>query len=127
MQTTPLSRLLKTIFILFLFFVFTKTGFSQDSKVKQHYVVNNAADSKEAASYSDLLSQFNFDQYRFYDKRRTITFVNNSVTIDLYSAKELLDTYGKVVSPLTIMDNVPKKNIAFFLNGGKIQIVTLKK
>ena len=93
---------------------------------KPHYIVNNPGDAKETSSYYDLLSNFNLDEYRFLDKRRTIKFVNSDVTVDLYSAKEMLDIYGKPISPLTIMDNVPKKNIAFFLYGGKIQIVTLK-
>lgn len=127
MQTTLFSNFLKTIFVLFLFFAFTKTSFSQEGKTKAHYVVNNAADAKETVSYTELLSQFNFEQYRFYDKRRTIKFINNNITVDLFSAKELLEVYGKPISPLTIMDNIPKKDIAFLLNGGKVQIVTVKK
>ena len=124
MQTTFITKISKTIFVLFLFIAITKSSFAQGSK--PHYVVNNPGDAKETAGYYDLLSNFDFDQYRFYDKRRTIKFVNNNVTVDLYSAKELLETYQKPVSPFTIMDNVPKKDIAFFLNGGKIQLVTLK-
>ena len=127
MQNTPLSIIHKTILILVLFFAFSKTGFSQDAKVKQHYVINNAADAKEATSYSELLSNFDFDQYRFYDQRRTIKFIKSNITIELFSAKELLDTYGKTVSPFTIMDNIPSKEIAFIMNGGKAQIVTIKK
>lgn len=124
MQTTLISKISKTIFILFLFIALTKSSLGQGSK--PHYVVNNPGDSKETASYYDLLNNFDFDPYRFYDKRRTIKFINNNITVDLYSAKEMLDKYGKLISPVTIMDNTPKKDIAFFLNGGKIQIVTLK-
>ena len=127
MQTTPLSIIYNTILILVLFFAFSKIGFSQDAKVKQHYVINNAADAKEATSYSELLSNFDFDQYRFYDQRRTIKFIKSNITIELFSAKELLDTYGKTVSPFTIMDNIHSKEIAFIMNGGKAQIVTIKK
>jgi hypothetical protein len=101
------------------------TGFAQGTK--PHYLVNNAVDAKETETYYDLLSNFNFDQYRFYDKRRTITFVKSAITVELYSAKELLETYQKSISPLTIMDNIPQTDIAFLMYAGKVQIVKIKK
>ncbi|CAN5416378.1 hypothetical protein BH10BAC1_BH10BAC1_03360 [soil metagenome] len=124
MQTTLTSKISKTIFMLFLFFALSNSSFAQGSK--PHFLVNNTGDAKETASYYDLLSNFNLDEYRFYDKRRTIKFVNSNVTVELYSAKELLEIYQKPISPFTIMDNIAKKDISFYLNGGKIQIVTLK-
>ncbi|MFL5762293.1 MAG: hypothetical protein ACJ77K_00015 [Bacteroidia bacterium] len=93
---------------------------------KPHYAINNAS-ADEANKYTELLKDFNLDGYRCYDKRRTIHFLNSNASVDLYSAKELLDTYGKAISPLTIMDNTPKQDIAFLVVSGKIQIVTIQK
>ena len=125
MKTTMRKTIVRTIFFLFLFLIVDLTAFAQG--VKPHYVVNNAGNAKETENYYYLLSNFSFDEYRFYDKRRTITFVKSAVTVELYSAKELLETYQKPISPLTIMDNIPKTDIAFLLYAGKVQIVKIKK
>jgi len=125
MKTTLRKTIVRTIFFLFLVLIIDVTAFAQGAK--PHYVVNNAGDAKETENYYYLLSNFNFDQYRFYDKRRTITFVKSAVTVELYSAKELLETYQKPISPLTIMDNIPQTDIAFLMNAGKVQIVKIKK
>jgi hypothetical protein len=125
MKTTLKKTLSRTFFFLFLFLLIEVTGFAQGTK--PHYLVNNAVDAKETETYYDLLSNFNFDQYRFYDKRRTITFVKSAITVELYSAKELLETYQKSISPLTIMDNIPQTDIAFLMYAGKVQIVKIKK
>jgi hypothetical protein len=124
MKTTLRKTIVRTIFFLFLVLIIDVTAFAQGAK--PHYVVNNAGDAKETENYYYLLSNFNFDQYRFYDKRRTITFVKSAVTVELYSAKELLETYQKPISPLTIMDNFPQTDIAFLMNAGKVQIVKIK-
>jgi hypothetical protein len=124
MKTTLRKTIVRTIFFLFLVLIIDVTAFAQGAK--PHYVVNNAGDAKENENYYYLLSNFNFDQYRFYDKRRTITFVKSAVTVELYSAKELLETYQKPISPLTIMDNFPQTDIAFLMNAGKVQIVKIK-
>lgn len=116
--------ILKAIFIIAFISVFAKTISAQNAK--PHYVVNNTSSAQETANYINLFKDFNFDQYRFYDKRRIITFIKSNVTVELYSAKELLEIYQKPISPFTIMDNVAKKEIAFLMNGGKVQIVTIK-
>ncbi len=124
MKTTLRKTIVRTIFFLFLFLIIDVTAFAQGAK--PHYVVNNAGDAKATENYYYLLSNFSFDQYRFFDKRRTITFIKSAVTVELYSAKELLETYQKPISPLTIMDNIPKTDIAFLMNAGKVQIVKIK-
>jgi hypothetical protein len=120
-----LSSAAKAACSALLFLVFIQQAAAQNAK--PHYVVNNTANAQEAAQYTDLLKDFDFDQYRFYDKRRTIHVLNSNITVDLYSAKELLDIYAKPVSPLTIMDNNPKDDIAFLMYSGKLRIVTVKK
>lgn len=123
-STLKFQQSVKTIIILFSFFAFSQSTFAQGSK--PHYVINNAVDAKDLANYYDILKDFDFDEYRFYDKRRTIKFVKSNVTVDLYSAKELLDIYQKPISPLTIMDNVAKTTVSFLLYAGKVQIITVK-
>lgn len=112
----------KIIFAGFLFFFLFQKVSAQN--IKPHYVIKNASDKLEVQKYNNLLKKFVFDQYRFYDKRRTIKFTNSNITVELFSAKELLEIYQKQISPFTIMDTIAKKEIAFYLNGGKIQIVT---
>ena len=114
---------LKILSFLMVFFIYTQKSEAQVSK--PHFVINNAVDTIEVQLYYNILKEFDFDEYRYFDQRRTIKFTNSNITIDLYSAKELLDIYQKPVSPFTIMNNVAIKEISFFLNGGKVQIVTL--
>jgi hypothetical protein len=115
----------KALFTLAFMFIFQYTIFAQNGK--NHFVINNPDKPAETQIYYDALREFDFASYRFYDKRRIIKFVNSNVTLELYSAKELLDTYQKPINPSTLMDNVPKKDIAFLMTGGKIQVVSLKK
>jgi hypothetical protein len=109
---------------LLIAFAFTSTALAQGAK--PHYAFANAS-ADEAAKFTELLKDFNLDGYRCYNKRRTIHFLNSNVSVDLYSAKELLDTYGKAISPLTIMNDTPTEEIAFLLLNGKIQIVKVQK
>jgi hypothetical protein len=121
-----LSVTAKAACIFFLLFTLSNSVNAQTVS-KPHYTVYNTANAEETAKYTELLANFDFDQYRFYDKRRTIHFINSNITVDLYSAKELLDIYGKQVSPFTIMDNTPKQEIGFLMYAGKVQIVNVKK
>ena len=125
MNTTSLSKISKAIIILFLLFSITKTISAQSGKA--HYVINNPDNVVQTSIYETAFKDFDFASYRFYDKRRVIKFVNSTTTIELYSAKELLELYQKPINPSTIMDNTPKKDIAFVLYGGKVQVVTLQK
>lgn len=56
------------------------------------------------------------DMYRFYDKRRNIEFTGTSDYIELLSAKELNEKYGKPISPLTIRVGQSYNNITFAIN-----------
>src|ERR1043165_2497228 len=114
----------KTILPVSMLLVFSISAFAQGSK--PHFVINNPDKPAEVQVYYDMLKDFNFESYRFLDQRRVIKFVNSNVTLELYSAKELKTLYQKEISPLTIMDNKPKSNIAFLVQGGKVQVVTIK-
>ena len=95
------------------FFVY---GQSESSiKSKEHFIIHqNGAniDVEKLTSYLNT-GYFNLDEYRFYDKRRIIQFEGTTATIELYSAKELLEIYGKPVAESTIMSGTTFKDITF--------------
>jgi hypothetical protein len=54
--------------------------------------------------YNSALQNFStLDELRFLNQRRTILFEKDMITVELFSANELLDKYGKEISPLTII------------------------
>ena len=112
----------KAFLTILLFAAFTKSGNAQTAK--PHFIIHNPGNTDDNPNYEYALKDFDFDSYRFYDKRRIIKFTNTDVTIELYSAKELLDIYQKPISPFTLMDNKPKKEIEFYFypSQGKVKI-----
>jgi hypothetical protein len=114
--------------ILFTFFLIFIVQLSSAQNSKTHFIIHNPGNSSENAKIENAFSTFDFDSFRFYDKRRTIKFTGSDISIELYSAKELLDTYGKPVSPFTIMNNKPSKEIEFyyFPAEGKVKINEMK-
>ncbi|MDF2435665.1 MAG: hypothetical protein K0Q95_41 [Bacteroidota bacterium] len=99
-------------FSVFILLVFIETGlFAQTSK--PHFEIKNAKDQKEAAIFYNSLKDMDLEQFRFYSERRVISCVNSAVTIELYSAKELLDLYQRPVHDANIRDNKALKTIEF--------------
>jgi len=96
--------------------VFPTILFSQTEK-KEHFIIHaNGADTNVIKYEEALVAYSQMDVFRFYDKRRVIQFVNSSITVELYSAKELLEKYGKEIPPHTIMPNQEYKEINFDLS-----------
>ncbi len=122
MKRNFFGQISKVILILILLTAFSKPVAAQNAK--PHFIVHNPGNTEEIPNYEYALKEFDFDQYRFYDKRRIIKFANSEATIELYSAKELLDLYQKPISPFTLMDNKPKKEIEFYFfpSEGKVKI-----
>lgn len=87
------------------------------TKSKEHYIIHQNGATIDVVKLTTYLNTgfFNLDEYRFYDKRRIIQFEGTTATIELYSAKELFDIYGKEVSPFTIMPNSEFKEVYFAL------------
>jgi len=106
---------------------------SQESEVVNsisaiHFSCNIYFNNKniDSLSYFKAIANYDsFDQFRFYDKRRLIFFIDKNVSIELFSAKELNEKYGKRISPYTIKDGESFPEIEFALNetGIKPQIV----
>ncbi len=90
----------KIILLVFVFLV--KFNFSQNS-VKTHFIIHPIDKSIEIRLYERAASSWaQLDKYRLLDKRRIIYFSDMKASIELFSAQELLETYGKQISPFTI-------------------------
>lgn len=85
----------------------------------------NNGNNDSLVYYKAIASYDSFDQFRFYDKRRLIFFIDKNVSIELFSAKELNEKYGKRISPYTIKDGESFPEIEFAINesGIKPQLV----
>lgn len=110
--------------ILSIVFIVSLLSNGHAQTAKPHFVIHNPGNVADNAKYEYALKEFDFDSYRFYSKRRILKFTNTDVTIELYSAKELLEMYQKPISPFTIMDDTPKKEIEFYFypSQGKVKI-----
>ena len=95
---------------------FSVYGQSESStRSKEHYIIHQNVASIYVVKLTTYLNTgfFNLDEYRFYDKRRIIQFEGTTATIELYSAKELLEIYGKPVAESTIMSGTTFRDITF--------------
>jgi hypothetical protein len=117
----PKLSSLKTLLILFLMAFATSRVFAQTTK--PHFEIRNAGSSEEQAKYYSALKDFDFEKYRFIEKRRVIGISNSDVTIELYSAKELLLLYNREVHPDNLKTGQPVNEIRFlyFPQEGKIK------
>lgn len=106
-----MKKFILIIFVSFLFF----TAFAQESK-KEHFIIHSTDSSIDIDKFYFAVDNWgHINEYRFYEKRRTISFMDEGVTLELYSAKELLELYGKQISPVTIMPLDEYKEISFAL------------
>jgi len=65
---------------------------------------NQNVTPSELNTYKLAVNNFTtLDELRFLNQRRIIQFEKDGISIELMSANELLDKYGKEISPLTIM------------------------
>jgi len=73
---------------------------------KRHFIIHRVDNAIDIAKYQTALDNWGqLDHYRLLDKRRIIYFTDSKLSIELLSAQELLDTYGKQISPYTIKSN----------------------
>jgi hypothetical protein len=98
---------------VFLFLIFLgNKSFSQTTKA--HFVILNGGSAENTERYYNAVKNFDFEQYRFVDKRRVIKFTNTEVKIELFSARELLDLYHREIHPSNIKNNIADKEIEFY-------------
>lgn len=105
-----------------LIICFAVDTFAQFVELNKTFEIHSSNSKEDLKKYYDAASldggheDGNFDMYRFYDKRRKIEFTGSEAYIELYSAKELNEKYGKPISPLTIQEGQPYQNITFVVN-----------
>ena len=114
-------------FLLIAFMLYASFINAQPSK-KQHFIIHAVDKSINISKYEQAAELYGqLDKYRFYDKRRTIAFTDSKATIELYSAKELLDIYGKEISPLTVKgDNYPLVTFDVSMDGKSLKPQIIK-
>lgn len=92
-----MNKLLTLIFIFVVAFTFGQTP------GKKHFVIHRIDNTTDISVYEQAANNYGqLDQFRFLDKRRTISFTDHKASIELYSAQELKEMFGKEISPLTI-------------------------
>lgn len=106
-----------------ILFIATFGAYAQTNKldISKTFVIHckNPADVQKyynAAIKVNKHPDGDLDMYRFYEKRRNIEFTGTSDYIELLSAKELNEKYGKPISPLTIRQGQPYNDITFAIN-----------
>ena len=105
-------------FALIFCFSLTSNILAQDQVVamKKHYNIFSSNENEDLTLFEQALTNYSeLDQFRFLNQRRTIKFSGTNVSIELFSANELLTDYGKVIAPLTIMPGTFYKPVDFMI------------
>ncbi|MFM7684007.1 MAG: hypothetical protein ACKO7P_14890 [Bacteroidota bacterium] len=96
--------------LVVLFLLFTNRAYSQitdtQTSEKSSFVVysNENLTATQLNLYKSAVNDFsNLDELRFLDQRRIILFEKDGVSVELLSANELSNKYGKEIPENTIM------------------------
>lgn len=96
--------------LVVLFLLFTNRAYSQITDTltseKSSFVVysNENLTATQLNLYKSAVNDFsNLDELRFLDQRRIILFEKDGVSVELLSANELSNKYGKEIPENTIM------------------------
>lgn len=94
---------------------------------KPHYILHIHKQLIDSNYYAKAALYFSrYDSYRYINERRIIDFVGGEVSVELFSAMELKNTYGKAISPLNIQNASNGPAIKFDIHNGEIKEVLLK-
>lgn len=105
-----------------LFFTSVLAAQTVSVELSKTFEIHSKSPKENLKKYYDAASQrsphdvCDFDRYRFYEKRRIIEFTGSDAYIELLSAKELNEKYGKPISPFTIREGQPYQKITFVIN-----------
>jgi len=109
----------KFFYLLMFMLCFSGISFAQAQgpvKQKKHYSLVSTDSKINLSPFEMALSASSqLDQFRIYDQRRIIFFERNSVSVELFSAKELEENFGKQISPNTIMNKSEVIPVIFHL------------
>lgn len=114
-----MKKILTIIFILI-----TSVSFAQQ---EQQYVLHSTNPDIDLSVYENAVESWGkLDYYRLLNERRTILYFgvygSEGVTIELFSAQELLDDYDTQISPYTIINPEDAKETVFVLTPDKLSI-----
>lgn len=105
------KSLLLFVFVLLACFAGISQSNSASQKNKEHYRIINA-NQEDDLRYVKAMTKASVDSLRFLNERRQIPISGTTMVLELYSAQELKDTYGKPVSLLTIKDPAKARKVA---------------
>jgi len=143
-------RSIKSLVLLLFCFLFTKASVGQIEKSKSQNIASVVKiNNEESSHFNEILNDFfkkrhftfhffdknidtlayykaalnfhSFHPYRFFDKRRVIFFNDKKVSVELYSAQEIKNLYGKDVRGFIEKDNDKYPRIEFVFYNGRIK------
>jgi len=104
---------MKFIYIFFFLFILFRNIDTNAQEIETNSIEKNTfllhsgnsnISQSELVIYKRALLEFSqLDEFRFLNERRTILFEKNQITVELFSANELVEKFGKEVSPFTIL------------------------
>jgi hypothetical protein len=109
-------------YIIFSFFIIKLNAqvYTYQNATKFHYeIVSNENDSINKRIYQAAYDYKKFDEVRFLDSRRNINISGYNAYLILYSANELLERYGKQISPFTILPDTDYSQVSLFFTDNK--------
>jgi hypothetical protein len=110
------KNILYIVILTSLIFTSNLSAQNQPFNIKKHYELSSTEVNKDFTEFEQSISNYGeLDQFRFLDQRRTINFSGADVSIELFSANELLALFGKEISPLTIMPGTIYRPVDFMV------------
>src|ERR1700757_156321 len=110
-------------YLLICLLLFGYCGIAQQTAQKNHYRIINE-NSEFSLNYEKALAHTQLDNLRYLDSRRQIPVEGTKISIELFSAQELLENYGKPISPLTARKLSVVEPIKFKLSSNNYSLLT---
>lgn len=106
-----------------------RNEFSQKEIIKPHFDLrlNNNLKNMQSSYINALNNYPRIENYRFVNKRRIIQLANGAGEVELYSANELWQLYGRRVRPQNIKDGQALTEIELMMGENGLIKEQLKK
>ncbi len=107
MKVFKLKKYLIIFILLLVCLNVSSQVYTFQNSIKLNFTVNSDEnDSITSRIYQAAYDYSYFDEMRYLETRRIIKVHGYSANIVLFSAQELLDKYGKQISPLTTSEEI---------------------